>query len=233
MGIKAESFNLAIGGNGSARSEIILRKALDYEPSLIILHVDNGDEFEDEREFKRAEAFKSWHPKNWLMKSFFVRRLYEFKTEQIYWKWIPEPVRELAGVNDAGDKQRAGQNPETRREWDERVRKNTAEKRRARPRARRAGFAADRGPPSQRRPRRLFARRPRTGRFGSAFDRSRRLFFVNETTFAADGFRAALLRRQHALASARPRFYRRGRGGKVAAGGNCRRRKESSRNKLK
>jgi hypothetical protein len=126
-GIKAESFNLAIGGNGSARSEIILRRALDYEPSLIILHVDNGDEFEDEREFKRAEAFKSWHPKNWLMKSFFIRRLYEAKTEQIFWKWLPAEVRVLSDVNDTGDKSLAGQNPATRREWDERVRKNTAE----------------------------------------------------------------------------------------------------------
>jgi lysophospholipase L1-like esterase len=127
LGIKAESFNLAIGGNGSARSEIILRKALDYQPSLIILHVDNGDEFEDEREFNRAEAFKSWDPKNWLMKSFFVRRLYEFKTEQIFWKWVPAQVRILADVNDTGNKVLAGENPATRREWDERVQKYTAE----------------------------------------------------------------------------------------------------------
>jgi hypothetical protein len=127
LGIKAESFNLAIGGNGSARSEIILRKALDCQPSLVILHVDNGDEFEDEREFKRAEAFKSWHPKNWLMKSFFVRRLYEAKTEQIFWKWVPAEVRVLSDVNDTGNKALAGQNPSTRREWDGRVRKNTAE----------------------------------------------------------------------------------------------------------
>ncbi len=127
LGIKAESFNLAIGGNGSARSEIILRKALDYQPSLVILHVDNGDEFEDEREYNRAQAFKSWHPKNWLMKSLFLRRLYEFKTEEIFWKWIPTEVRTLAAVNDTGSKALAGQNPETRRRWDERVRKNTAD----------------------------------------------------------------------------------------------------------
>ena len=127
LGIKAESFNLAIGGNGAQRSEIILRKALDYQPSLVILHVDNGDEFEDEREFARAEAFKSWHPKNWPMKSFFIRRLYEFKTEQIFWKWLPDQVRVLADVNDTGDKELAGENPATRREWDERVQKYTAE----------------------------------------------------------------------------------------------------------
>jgi hypothetical protein len=127
LGIETECFNLAIGGNGAQRSEIILRKALDCQPSLVILHVDNGDEFEDEREFKRAQAFKSWHPKNWLMKSLFIRRLYEAKTEQVYWKLVPAEVRDLAAVNDMGDKRRANQNPETRHEWDERVRKYTAE----------------------------------------------------------------------------------------------------------
>jgi len=126
LGIKAESLNLAIGGNGSARSEIILRKALEYEPSLIILHADNGDEYEDEREWKRAQEFKSWHPRNWLMKSDFIRRLYEAKTEQIFWKWIPAQVRLLSDVNDSGNKALAAQNPAMRREWDERARRNTA-----------------------------------------------------------------------------------------------------------
>jgi len=127
LGIKAESFNLAIGGNGSARSEIILRKSLDYQPSLVILHVDNGDEFEDGREFRRAQAFASWHPKNWLMKSLFIRRLYEFKTEQVFWKWLPAEVRNLAAVSDADDKRMAERNPDKIREWNDRFRKNTAE----------------------------------------------------------------------------------------------------------
>jgi hypothetical protein len=127
LGIKAESFNLAIGGNGSARNEIILRKALDYQPGLVILHVDNGDEFEDEREYSRAQAFKSWHPKNWLMKCLFIRRLYEFKTEEVFWKWLPAEVRVVGDVNDSSNKALAGENPATRRAWDERVRKHTAE----------------------------------------------------------------------------------------------------------
>jgi hypothetical protein len=126
LGLKAESFNLAIGGNGSARSEIILRKALDYQPSLVILHADNGDEYEDEREWKRAQEFKSWHPRNWLMKSDVIRRLYEAITEQIFWKWVPAQVRVLNDVNDSGDKALAAQNPAKRREWDERALKNTA-----------------------------------------------------------------------------------------------------------
>jgi hypothetical protein len=127
LGINAESFNLAIGGNGSARSEIILRKALDYQPSLVILHVDNADEYEDGREYSRAQAFKSWHPKNWLMKSLLIRRIYEFKTEQVFWKWVPVEIRVLADVNDTGNKTLAGENLATRREWDERVRKYTSE----------------------------------------------------------------------------------------------------------
>jgi hypothetical protein len=126
LGVKAESFNLAIGGNGSARTEIILRKALDYQPGLVILHVDNGDEFEDGREFRRAQAFTSWHPKNWLMKSLFIRRIYEFKTEQIFWQWLPAEVRGIAAVSDADDKRIAESNPEKVREWAERFRENTA-----------------------------------------------------------------------------------------------------------
>lgn len=127
FGVKAESFNLALGGNGALRSQIVVRKALDYEPSLIILHVNNSNEFEDEREFKRAEEFKSWHPRNWLMKSLVIRRLYEAKTEQVFWKWIPAEVRDAAGVSDADAEVWASQNPEKLREWDERVRRYTAE----------------------------------------------------------------------------------------------------------
>ncbi len=61
------------------------------------------------------------------MKSFFIRRLYEVTTEQIFWKLVPAEVRVLNSVNDTGDKALAGENPATRREWDARVRKYTAE----------------------------------------------------------------------------------------------------------
>lgn len=40
---------------------------------------------------------------------------------------VPAEVRVLADVNDTGNKTLAGQNPEIRREWDERVRRHTAE----------------------------------------------------------------------------------------------------------
>lgn len=127
LGIKAESFNLGVAGNGARRSQIILRKALDYEPSLIILHVNDSNEFEDEREYQRAQQFKSWQPKNWLMKSLAIRRLYEAKTEKIYWTLVAPEIRNLAAVSDADAELRADENPEKLREWDELVRKTTAE----------------------------------------------------------------------------------------------------------
>lgn len=127
LGVQAESFNLALGGNGALRSQIVVRKALDYEPSLVILHVNNSNEFEDEREYKRSQEFKSWHPRNWLMKSLVIRRLYEAQTEQIFWKWLPAEVRNIAAVSDADAEVWASQNPEKLREWDERVRRYTAE----------------------------------------------------------------------------------------------------------
>jgi len=127
LGIKAEGFNLAIAGNGALRSQIVLRQALDYEPSLVILHVNNSNEFEDEREYKRSQEFRSWHPRNWLMKSLLVRRLHEAKTEQVFWKWIPPEVRNVAAASDADAELKAGQNPEQLRKWDESVRKYTSE----------------------------------------------------------------------------------------------------------
>lgn len=127
LGVQAESFNLALGGNGALRSQIVVRKVLDYEPSLVILHVNNSNEFEDEREYKRSQEFKSWHPRNWLMKSLVIRRLYEAQTEQIFWKWLPAEVRNIAAVSDADAEVWASQNPEKLREWDERVRRYTAE----------------------------------------------------------------------------------------------------------
>jgi hypothetical protein len=46
-----------------------MRKILQYDPSLIILHLNDSNEYEDEREC-RSRDFKGWHPRHWLMKSF-------------------------------------------------------------------------------------------------------------------------------------------------------------------
>ena len=125
-GIKAESFNLCVPGYGAHRNQIVLRQALEYGPSLVILHVNHSNEYEDEREFKRSQEFNNWHPKNWLMKSLVVRRLYEAKTEQVFWEWLPPAIRLGRGVNDADAELAAGMNAETLRRWDERVREYTA-----------------------------------------------------------------------------------------------------------
>ena len=127
QGIKAEGINFCVGGNGALRTQIILRKGLEYQPSLVILHADNSDEYDDEREFKRAQNFKSWAPEYWLTKSYLVCRIYEFTTEQIYWAWLPSSIRDLNAVNDDDIKKQEGENTQQRMEWDKRFVKYTAE----------------------------------------------------------------------------------------------------------
>lgn len=126
-GLNVESFNLGVAGYGGQRKLIVLRQALKYQPSLVILHVNDSNEYEDEREYKRSEEFKSWHPRNWPMKSLVIRRLYEAKTEQVFWKWLPVEIRSQQSINDADAELSASMNPEKLRQWAERVRRFTAE----------------------------------------------------------------------------------------------------------
>ena len=98
--IQAESVNMAIPGYGTKRCQIVLRKALEYQPSLIILHVNDSNKYEDEREYRRSQEFKSWHPRNWPMKVFIFRRLYEANMEKLFWRLLPEQVRLKCAVND-------------------------------------------------------------------------------------------------------------------------------------
>ena len=126
-GRPAEGWNLAVAGYGARRVQIVLRQALTYRPTVVVLHVNNSNEYEDEREYRRSREFQGWHPRNWMMKSFVFRRLHEMKTEKVYWELLPEAVRARQGVNDADAETAASMNPETLREWDERVRRETAE----------------------------------------------------------------------------------------------------------
>jgi hypothetical protein len=126
-GMNAESFNLGVAGYGAHRNRIVVEKALDYEPHLIVLHVNFSNEFEDEREYRRSREFAGWHPKSWLMKSLVIRRLYEAKTEKVFWEWLPVSVRNQRAVNDADAELTAHQDEATQRRWDERVRAHTAE----------------------------------------------------------------------------------------------------------
>lgn len=125
-GVTSEGWNLAVPGYGVRRVQLVLKQALHYHPSLVILHVNNSNEFEDEREYRRSQEFRSWHPKNWLMKSLALRRLYEAKTEKISWELLPEAVRSRQGVNDADAEIAASMSPKKLQEWDERVQRETA-----------------------------------------------------------------------------------------------------------
>jgi hypothetical protein len=110
-GIQAESINLAVPGYGPRRCQIVLRKALEYEPSLVILHIDDYNKYEDEREWRRSQEFKGWHPRHWLMKVFIFRRLYEAKLEKVFWPLVPEEIRLKYAVNDADAQVAAGKDP--------------------------------------------------------------------------------------------------------------------------
>ena len=46
------------------------------------------------------------------MKSLVIRRLYEAKTEQVFWKWLPVEIRSQQAVNDADAELSASMNPE-------------------------------------------------------------------------------------------------------------------------
>jgi hypothetical protein len=110
-GIPAESINLAVPGYGPRRCQIVLGKALDYEPSLVILHLDDYNKWEDEREWRRSQEFQGWHPRHWLMKVFIFRRLYEAKLEKIFWPLVPEEIRLKYAANDADAQVAAGADP--------------------------------------------------------------------------------------------------------------------------
>jgi hypothetical protein len=120
--IPAEGWNLCLPGYGAHRCHVVLEQALNYQPSLIIRHVNNSNEYEDEREWRRSQDFQGWHPKNLLMKSLLVRRLHEMKTEGVFWSLLPEKIRAQQGVNDAGAKIAAMADEKKIGEWQERVR---------------------------------------------------------------------------------------------------------------
>jgi hypothetical protein len=110
--IAAESINLAVPGYGPRRCQVVLRKILEYEPSLIVLHINDINKWEDEREWRRSQEFKGWHPRHWLMKVFIFRRLYEAKIEKVFWPLVPEEIRLKYAGNDADAQVAAGQDPQ-------------------------------------------------------------------------------------------------------------------------
>lgn len=109
--IAAESINLAVPGYGPRRCQVVLQKILEYEPSLIVLHINDTNKWEDEREWRRSQEFQGWHPRHWLMKVFIFRRLYEAKLEKVFWPLLPEEIRLKYAANDADAQVAAAQDP--------------------------------------------------------------------------------------------------------------------------
>ena len=110
--LKAESINMALPGYGARRCQVVLQKALEFEPSLIIMHVNDTNKWEDEREWRRSQEFKGWHPRHWLMKVFIFRRLYEAKLEKVFWPLVPDQIRLKYAVSDADAQVAASKDPE-------------------------------------------------------------------------------------------------------------------------
>ncbi len=126
-GIEAEVINLALPGFGARRSQLVLKKILTYDPSLIILHLNDSNEYEDEREFRRSQDFQGWHPRHWLMKVFILARAYEMKTEKVLWKLLPDRIRRQRAVNDADAEVQASLDEAQQSRWRERVWETTRE----------------------------------------------------------------------------------------------------------
>lgn len=125
--VPAEALNLAVAGFGVRRCRLILDKVTQYNPSLIILHVNHSNEYEDEREWRRSQEFKGWHPRHWLMKLFIFRRLYEMKQERVFWKLVPGKIRQRHALSDADAELAASLNPEKKQAWQQRVAEVTRE----------------------------------------------------------------------------------------------------------
>lgn len=117
QGTPAEVLNLGVAGYGVRRNQLVLKQALTYQPNLIILHLNDSNEYEDEREWRRAEDFKSWHPSHWLLKSQLIARLYELKTEKVFWYWLPQSVREQEGIQDVDAEVAAATDAGTKELW--------------------------------------------------------------------------------------------------------------------
>jgi len=94
----AEGINLCITGYGAKRVGIVLKQALRYKPSLVILHVFYWSD--DELDERRWKEFEGWNPRNWPMKLLLIRHLYEAKTERVFGSWLPKAIREPGARND-------------------------------------------------------------------------------------------------------------------------------------
>ena len=101
-GIRAEVWNLSSAGYGSRRKEIVVEKALEFHPDLVIYDAGVTTEYEDTREWERYLEYHSWHPRHWVDQLPFLGRVKLSKVERLYWNWLPEEVR-AASLNEPLD----------------------------------------------------------------------------------------------------------------------------------
>jgi hypothetical protein len=88
-----EVWNLSSPGYGSRRKQIVVDKALEFHPDLIIYHAGVTTEYEDSREWERNAEYHSWHPRHWVDQLPFLGRVKLSKVERLYWQWLTEDVR--------------------------------------------------------------------------------------------------------------------------------------------
>ena len=126
-GRDAETLNLGVTAYGATRKRIVALQALRYQPDLIVLHASAANEGYDERDWNRAESYRSWHPRNWFLKSYALHRLYEARTDRLFWKYLPAEIRTLRSVRtpDAAFAA-ASRDPARLAEWNRRTRERTA-----------------------------------------------------------------------------------------------------------
>lgn len=95
-GIEAETFNLGVTAAGPLKQEVMLRKALDYEPSLVVLKVNNSNEGRDYANLERAREFLGLKPKDWLRRSYLVQTLLILKEDRLMRHCLKQDVLVLA-----------------------------------------------------------------------------------------------------------------------------------------
>ncbi|MDB6109805.1 MAG: lipolytic protein family [Pedosphaera sp.] len=91
-GIKAESFNLGVVGVGTLREQVMLRQVLAYQPTLLVFKLNDSNDLLEEAAFRRAREFRSWHPKDWLRKTFVVQSLLVLKEDHLMRHWLAPKI---------------------------------------------------------------------------------------------------------------------------------------------
>jgi hypothetical protein len=91
-GRNAESINLGVTSYGLRREEVLLRKILNYQPSLILLKVDDTNEGMDETTAERNRSYLSPWPQDWLWKSYLIQCGLKFKEDRLLNHTLPPRI---------------------------------------------------------------------------------------------------------------------------------------------